>query len=539
MSATNHSEISVTDESRPQESVGAPATAPEKTATEKRPPPNGLNKLVVALSIYAALRILVFAAAFPLFNNVDERVHLMSIQMYAQGHLPAKELPQMDPALAKDYLRYWSPEYGRSQEGLERNGIRVPLYRLSDADRKVAYSQAIYAQKLEEWLRRANFEAQSPPLYYMVAAGWYRLGTAFGIRGWALLYWVRFLNAIAYGLFVWISYRFVRKVYPERGFLCLAVPALIAVFPQDVFFGMNRDVLSPLVCAAALLFMANAIADKKNRLGPLLVASLLVGTAFLVEVSNFVFYGALAGALWIWMRRSQATLLRKVWVASASGAVALLLPSLWMLRNYLVIGDLTGGGAKMHELGWTVTPLRQVLHHPLFTWHGLSYFLVRLTENFWHGEYGWHGTRMRSAVVDWFYVISSVLMIALFLVDFARRRGKFTDLQRWTGSQSLALIASSVLFLFVLSLVFDYHNHGYPSRLYPYFVSGRIISGVLLPIVLIYASGLEQVADRFQRMPPVAVLACLMLLITVSEIRVRREVFSSPYNFFALTAWRR
>ena len=121
MSATNHSEISVTDESRPQESVGAPAT---KTATEKRPSPISLNKLVVALSIYAALRILVFAAAFPLFNNVDERVHLMSIQMYAQGHLPAKELPQMDPDLAKDYLRYWSPEYGRSQEDLERNGIK-------------------------------------------------------------------------------------------------------------------------------------------------------------------------------------------------------------------------------------------------------------------------------------------------------------------------------------------------------------------------------------------------------------------------------
>jgi hypothetical protein len=147
---------------------------------------------------------------------------------------------------------------------------------------------------------------------------------------------------------------------------------------------------------------------------------------------------------------------------------------------------------------------------------------------------------MRSAGADWSYVISSALMILIFAIDFLGHRRSLADAQSWAGLQSLFLVASSVLFLATISLAFDYHEHGYPSRLYPYFVSGRIISGALLPFVLIYASGLEVVTSRFHRwIPPVAVLACLMLLITISEIRVRSIVFSSHYNFFALSGWSR
>jgi hypothetical protein len=535
MTTTKRSESLAISDSNPQHNAAMPAFATELSGA-----PKGARKLIIAICVYAGLRILLFAAAFPLFNNVDERVHLMSIQMYAQGHLPGKDLPRMDPGLARAYLAYWSPEYGRTQEDLDRNGINAPVWQLSEQAKDLTYTKAIYAQKLEEWLRRPNFEAQAPPLYYVVAAAWYKLGAALGIRDWALLYWLRFLNSILYGLFVWLAYRFVRKVYPSRSFLSLAVPGLLAVFPLDVFFGMNRDVLSPLLCAAALLLMANALTTKTTQYQPLLLASFLVGLSFLVEISNFVLYGALAATLWIWLHRSHAGSRQKVWVVSAGAAAAFLFPSLWMLRNYLVIGDLTAGRAKMSVLGWTVNSLAEVLHHPLFSRHGMCYFLVQLTENFWHGEYGWHGMRMRSAGADWFYVISSAFMILIFAVDFVRRRRTLAQLQEWAGSQSLLLVASSVLFLAALSVAFDYHNHGYPSRLYPYFVSGRIICGVLLPFVLIYASGLELVANRFQRwVPPVAVLACLMLFITISDIRVRGTVFSSPYNFFALSRWSR
>jgi hypothetical protein len=500
----------------------------------------GLNRLAAAFSIYAALRIFLLASVFPLFNNVDERLHLMSIQMYAQGQWPGKELPRMDPQLVRRYLAYWSPEYGRSASDLKENRLEVPVYRLSDQERQRAYTGPIYAEKLEDWLQKPNFEAQGPPLYYVVAAAWYRLGAAAGLTDWRLLYWTRCLNAIIYGLFVWLSYNVVRKIYPAKTFLCVAVPGLIAVFPQDVFFGMNRDVLSPLVCAAALFSMADALADRKYRVVPLLLASLLTGLSFLVEVSNFVMFGALAATLWIWARRPEALRRQRVWVSAASAAAALFLPALWMVRNYLVIGDLTGGTAKVRELGWTVKPVGEMLHHPLFSWHGLYYFCVQLTERFWRGEYGWHGLALRSASADGFYVLSSALMMVIFVVDLWRTRKTLSAPHSWVKWQALFLVIGSVLFLAAVSLVFDYHNHGYPSRLYPYFVSGRIIIGVLLPFVLIYASGLELILERFSKwVPPMWVLAGVMFFITASEIRVRSVVFSSPYSYFALSSWKR
>jgi hypothetical protein len=94
--------------------------------------------------------------------------------------------------------------------------------------------------------------------------------------------------------------------------------------------------------------------------------------------------------------------------------------------------------------------------------------------------------------------------------------------------------------LALISLIFDFHDFPYPSRSHPYFVSGRIMSGALLPFIFIYASALEIVAKCLRKwIPPAVVLACLMLFVTVSEIHVRSVVFSSPYNFFALFGWQR
>jgi hypothetical protein len=241
------------------------------------------DRIVIVLCVYGAIRILIFAAAFPLFNITDEASHFLAIRMFAEGHLPNKQLPPVDPAFAETFIPYFSPEYIHTQEDLDRNGPRIPLYQLPRQAWDEALRQEFYVGKFSDWAQKPNFEAQSPPLYYMAAAGWYNLGAALGIRAWGLAYWVRFLNPFVYGLLVWLSYRFVRKVYPERLFLYLAVPALIAVYPQDVFFGMNRDVLSAPLTAAALLLMMGAVERKRDQYWSLLLGSLLVGLAFLVE----------------------------------------------------------------------------------------------------------------------------------------------------------------------------------------------------------------------------------------------------------------
>ncbi|MGB7583250.1 MAG: glycosyltransferase family 39 protein [Terriglobales bacterium] len=493
--------------------------------------------IVIGLCVYAAIRILVFAAAFPLFNITDEASHFLAIRMYAEWHWPGKELPAVDPAFEATYVLYGSPEYTHSQQDIDRNGPRVPLCQVPPQARDAALRQTFYVQKFKDWSQKPNFEAQSPPLYYVVAAGWYKLGAALGIGGWGLVYWVRFLNSIAYALLVWLSYRFVRNVYPDSAFLFLAVPALIAVFPQDVFFGMNRDVLSAPLAAAALLLLIKAADSGPSGNWSLVLGSLLVGLAMLVEVSNCVLYGALAATFWFCLRRSGTRQPLKIWVLSASVLAALAPPSFWILRNYSVIGDWTGSGAKMHELGWTVKPLADIWHHPLFSADGLSYFLLQLTRSFWHGEYLWHGHWMRLAAADWFYVFSSALMVIVFTLAFTLRHTALSPLQRLTGFHALFLLGSSVLFLAAISLLFDFHDCLIPSRARPFFINGRIISGALLPFVLIYASGLELVANHFRKwIHPTILLLLLLSLITASEVVVRKPAFRSSYNFFALSA---
>src|SRR6185295_14847022 len=46
------------------------------------------RKLVLALCCVAAIHVAIFSAAFPFFNNVDERAHLDLVVKYSRGHLP-------------------------------------------------------------------------------------------------------------------------------------------------------------------------------------------------------------------------------------------------------------------------------------------------------------------------------------------------------------------------------------------------------------------------------------------------------------------
>src|SRR5260370_41040508 len=124
---------------------------------------------------------------------------------------------------------------------------------------------------------------------------------------------------------------------------------------------------------------------------------------------------------------------------------------------------------------------------------------------------------MRLAVSDWFYVVSSYLLIVIIMVYLVLQRKSANDLHRLWGFLSLYLVTASALFLAAISLPYDFHDCLYPSRLYPYFVSGRIISGTLFPFALLYASALEVL---FLQVPncihPTASLAAIMLFITVS-----------------------
>ena len=492
------------------------------------------GRIVPALCLYAGLRILILVLAFPIFNNLDEQFHFISIQMYASGEWPGKSLPHPSPESAELIAYYETYEYLNPSAEIERL-YPVPYYQLPRAA-GYSYVEQIY----QSWLRNENYEAQSAPLYYLIGAVWYQAGRVLGVRSWELPYWVRLLNPIAYVQLIWASYRLARRTYPENVFLWLGVPALLAVFPQDVYFGINREVLSAPLTAIALLLMAKNLEGRKRNSWLLVITCLTVGLAFLVDISNCILYGALALMLWYCTKQRGANPLSKIRTIAGGVFLSLLFPLAWMLRNYLVIGDATGSRAKTQHLGWTLKPIGQIFHHPLFGWDGASYFLGNLVRTFWRGEYEWHGIAMAWPTADWLYLLSTVVIGTAFAVRVLRTFKKPPVQQRLLEWQTLVLVLGSVLFMAAISLPYDFHRCPNPSREHPFFISGRIISGALLPFAIVYVAGIESLLRPFRKwIPPAAVLGCFLLFISISEFRIRRVAFASPHNFFALRKWQR
>jgi len=287
--------------------------------------------------------------------------------------------------------------------------------------------------------------------------------------------------------------------------------------------------------------MFKMLRSDTDRLGRGLATGLSIALTFLVNVSNSVLFGALGLTFWArtraWSgRKSGGFPLRE---AGLTTLTAILPPGLWMLQNYRLFGDLTGSKAKIEALHWTVKPVAAIFQHPIFSWSGASDFLTELMRSFWRGEYVWHGQSMSLAAADWLYITTSCLLLAAFTVQFLVGWNAGWSLERFSDFLALFLVVSSVLFMVAISLAFDFHDCFYPSRLHPYFVSGRIISGTILPFSIIYVRGLEFVLKPIRAwVHPAVGLALLMLTITASELIVRSPAFTSPFNFFALAGWR-
>jgi hypothetical protein len=481
---------------------------------------------------FAVLRVLVFAAAFPLFNPVDEKSHYAVVYRFSQGYVPGSELPKTDPELARVFTLYGSSEYFQPQDMLKKFHRDVPIAELP-ADLKEYH----YGKVFKFWSELPDMEVQSPPVYYLAAAGWYRLGAAFGLRDWSIAYWVRFLNGIFYGVFVWVAFLFTREIFPERKFLVAAVPALLAVFPQDVFYGMNRDVLSPMMVAIVLLLLFRYLRTPTGGRAMVIIAGVSTGLAFLTDVPNIVLFGALITVLVVKSKSAEkpASSGSDKTAMALSLFAAAILPFLWMARNRLVLGDVTGSRAKTAYLGWTVKAWPEIWHHPIFTLHGLQYFLGALVRTYWRGEYSWAGSPMRGIYADGFYLLSTVVLVIAFLAFLIRPGKEENRLQRLSDFLSCYLVAASALFLVAISLPFDFQDCVYPSREHPYFVSGRIICGTMLPFALIYLSGFEFLWRPVRKyVHPILPLAIICVGIMVSEVLLTSAVFHSKFNFYAL-----
>ncbi len=485
------------------------------------------RKVVWLLCLLAAVHVFIFSAAFPPINNVDEQPHFDLVLKYAHGH-PPRSL-ELDSEESMQYIViYGSQEFLWPPEAFPDKKIPPPLW-----TQPPEQAAPILLSREKSW-QSPNHESAQPPLYYALAGLWWHLGRWLGFDGGHLLYWLRFLNILFVAALVWLGHAAAKELFPENIFLRIGVPALLAVMPQTAFYSITNDVLSPLCFGAAFLCIVKLSRAKilGVRLGT--VAGLCLAATFLTKLSNLPLLAVAFAAVFLKIARlAKSGKLRESLPSLASLFLCAGLPMVaWLAWCKINFGDFTGTAAKMHMLTWTLKPFGEWWGHPIFTPHGFWTFLSGLLATFWQGEFWWHREPMGLSIVNIDYTILSICLVGAALIGLVPRFLAATAPQRealWLG---FWCFMAAVAFLGFLSIIYDFHDCFYPSREHPYFTSGRLMLGALVPFMLLFAFGLDRVLKKFEAPAKFFVLAAIILFMLAGEIITDLPVFYSQYNWF-------
>src|SRR5256886_6092881 len=482
--------------------------------------------LISLLCFGAAFRFFIFSAGFPFFRNIDEDLHFDLITQYSHARVPRTFDLLKDESLTW-IVPYASPEFLQRPDQFPDAKFPPPLWKQSpsEAAPELAATEAA-------WSTEINFESSQPPMYYALASVWWRIGQRIGLTGIQALYWIRFLNVPLIAIVIWLGYVTARVIAPERVDLRIGVPLLLAFIPQNVFYAMNNDVLSPICFGALFLCVLQWLRAKTPSFSLGALTGLAIAATYLTKLSNL----PLVAVALIAIIAKLASITRQKPDAALITLAALILCAAipiasWMIWTNYQFGDLTGSTTKITLLGWTRKPFAHWWHHPIFTPRGFWVFWSDLITNFWRGEVRWHSHPLGSGVADGFYAISSLVLLGAAVVGLRKQTGLSTFERQAIAIAALTFVVA-VAFLALLSIQFDFGNCINPSRAHPYFTSGRLLSGALIPFALFYVYGIAYLFRRTNPAVALTVLGGIVVFVTTSEIITSSAAFASAHNWF-------
>jgi len=472
---------------------------------------------IAALAGVAALRVVVLAAAFPFFHQVDEHQHVDTIHRWSRGQLPGAGPTYLGDPLIDWALRFGVFDYLEPSPAppyLQRRGARPDLPWVPEV--RAAFAKVV------------NQEMESPPVYYAVAAAWYRLGEL-GLHDLDLLLWVRALNALALAALVWLAHAWLRRRAPDDPLLHWGVPALLAFFPADAFYGAGPDAFCALVGGLAFVAVAEAAETGARPARRDVAAGLAVAAAFLAKYTNLLYAGLLGLALAVRARRGEAPArvrARAAWAFVPAAAIC----GAWLARNRLVVGDAFATARKVAHLEWTPLPWSEFVAQPIFRPSGLAEWAPETLALFWRGEFRWLGEPMTLPGLD--PTLAAVSLAALAL----GAASAWASLRRGAWLEPLALLATLGGFatLAVLSARFEFADWGNPTRSHPWFTEGRLVLGVLLPFAIVFVRGLALGCARLPARAAAALLAAWIAFVSVTDWVIAAPAFESPWNWIHL-----
>ncbi len=488
--------------------------------------PDSDRRFIVLVCAFAALRILVFSAAFPFFNNVDEFPHVDTVVKYARGFLPRAGSNRFDEETVRLIAMYGTNEYYRKAG----QDVRTPSWKGPEDSSRVAVKTA-----MQYWAGKKNYEARAQPfLYYGIAGLWYNTGKLVGIRGGFLLYWIRLLNPIVYVLFMLLAYWFCKRFYIDKPALRLGVLLFLACFPQDLFYSVTNDIFSCLFFLFSFCLLME-LYSRDRKIGFYALTGLALSATVLVKYINapvFVLAVLVLSAKLLQTRKT-GTVPNHVKGCLVFLASALLPVFLWMGRNVLLSAMVNAQLASVPADKLPFKPLSQMWNHPIFTAKGLVVFSFELLKTFWRGEFTWHLQRLKWDWMDRFYVLSSFVFLVGAFVQLLDRGESHRV--RWIHFLNFSVFFSYVFMLAFMSILFQFGDHWIPSRFYPYFTFGRFMTGALFSFAVLYVGGLEWILAKIhKRISVLVVIGGIGFAVLVCEIWMSLDVFRSPYNFFHL-----
>jgi len=485
-----------------------------------------LRWIIVALSGLAAIRVFVFAAGFPFFNNVDEQAHVDLVIKFAQGN-PPRGMENFSSETASYLALCRTPEYfiAPNQYGGQ---YPPPNWLLPPEER-----QRLSNEEISSWESRINHESGEPPLFYAIAGTWFDLGRAIGLPDLVSLYWIRLLNVAFAMALAWIGYKSAQIVFADRQFPAIATATLLAIWPQTSFYSVQGDSLTAVAFGLAFIALAKLLESQHPTILLGIWMSLAATATCLIKTTSLPLLFVLAAAvIFRVVQLARGGELSRGLLIFGAFVISVALPiGIWFAWNEQHFGDLTATKSKIELLGWTPKAFTDWWSHPIFTPTGALDFWGELMASFWRGEFIWHGQRMATWSSDAFYWGASTLALAVALVTLVlRRRTEPNRIVLWFAVFSFA---SLVGFLVLLSIRFDFGECPYPSRDHPYFTSGRLLNAAAVPFFLLFAYAIDQIANWLkQTWVRWALLVAIALLTLSWQLSINAPALSSRYNLF-------
>lgn len=432
--------------------------------------------LIALLVIITLVKGLVWSLAFPLWQGPDEDDHYAVIQFIAEtGRLPDEAdvfLPD-EVALSRALADVGRLPY-------------APEQRQAFSQTAIGPNEAAFAQLPAP--TRSSFELQATgklmhatPLYYVIAAGVYRLFDDGDLLFRAQVQ--RILSVLVGAPLIVVAYLTARHLFPHSANMRLTIPTLVAFHPMitEVTSVVTVDGLL-ILCYSLLIYLSlRVLRDGFDwRSGLAIGLTFSVGLLTKPTLNGYAPVIALVVLYDLWRRRRW----RRVLFGTLVMGLVIALPSgWWMLRSYRINqGDLfyfnpvVEGHRIVTNPFYDYTFLAHTLDYYRSVWGGIF--------TTWWAHFGWLDTALPPWVYSTLRVLTflAIVGLAFRLIRLWRRQQLDHRLVPW------ALLAITIILPVLLLQYYDlafWRAYGMGRGL-----QGRYWLGTVIPMLLFFVTGL-------------------------------------------------